>query len=165
MITDCLRSMRRTVAYVRACVADLTDADIVVQPNGAPNHPAWTLGHLIYSWQALIQELEGRAWLPDDWESFFGYGSSPRDIGSSRYSSKALLLGSLDDAANRIQTVLEALTDAQLQQPLNDQESQEIFATNGDALVQVLVAHSAFHAGQLAAWRRALGRKSVAVFV
>ena len=41
----------------------------------------------------------------------------------------------------------------------------EILPTLGDALLQVVSAHTAFHAGQLAAWRRAIGRPPVGVFV
>jgi hypothetical protein len=165
MITECLISVRRTVAFVRASVADLTDAEMVLQPTGAPNHPAWTLGHLIHSWDTLIRQLGGASRLAEDWECLFGYGSSPCDTCSSPYSSKVLLLGVLDEAAWQLETVLGDLTDAQLQEPLTDAEARTVFATKGDALLQVLVAHSAFHAGQLAAWRRAIGRASAAVFV
>ena len=35
----------------------------------------------------------------------------------------------------------------------------------GHLLLQVVGAHTAFHAGQLALWRRALGKPSVGVFV
>jgi uncharacterized damage-inducible protein DinB len=146
-------------------VSDLTDTEMVLQPTGAPNHPAWRLGHVIHSWQAVVEELGGAAWLPAEWESIFGYGSSPADVGSSAYASRATLVGFLDDAANRVQAALEAVTDAQLQEQLRSAESREIFATRGDALLQVLLAHSAFHAGQLATWRRAIGRGPAAVFI
>ena len=165
MITICLACMRRTIEYFRASVSDLTDMEMILQPTGVPNHPAWTLGHVICGWQGVVEELGGTAWLPTEWESIFGYGSSPADVGSSKYVSRVTLVGFLDDAANRVQVALEAVTDAELQEPLRSAGSREIFATKGDALLQVLLAHSAFHAGQLATWRRAIGRGPAAVFI
>lgn len=165
MMKDCLACMRRTVEYLRASVSDLTDTEMILQPTNAPNHPAWTLGHIIQSWQAVVEEVGAAAWLPAEWESIFGYGTSPAEVSSSRYASRATLVGFLDDAANRVQAALEAVTDAQLQGPLRSAESQETFATGGEALLQVLLAHAAFHAGQLAAWRRAIGRGPAAVFI
>jgi hypothetical protein len=32
-------------------------------------------------------------------------------------------------------------------------------------LLQVVIAQTAFHAGQLAMWRRAIGKESIAVFI
>jgi hypothetical protein len=52
-----------------------------------------------------------------------------------------------------------------LAEPLNDEGSREIFPTTGHALLQVVVAHTAFHVRQLAAWRRAIGRAPIGVFV
>jgi uncharacterized damage-inducible protein DinB len=37
--------------------------------------------------------------------------------------------------------------------------------TLGHLLLQVVVAHTAYHAGQLGMWRRALGKEPVAVFI
>jgi len=37
--------------------------------------------------------------------------------------------------------------------------------TKAHLLFQAVVAHTAFHAGQLAMWRRAIGKGSAAVFV
>ena len=39
------------------------------------------------------------------------------------------------------------------------------FPTLGDVLLQVVVGHTAYHAGQLAVWRRAIGKDSAGVFV
>jgi uncharacterized damage-inducible protein DinB len=40
-----------------------------------------------------------------------------------------------------------------------------MFATTAEALLQIVSAHTAYHAGQLAAWRRAIGREPVGVFI
>lgn len=40
-----------------------------------------------------------------------------------------------------------------------------MFPTVGDAILQVVVAHTAFHADHLAVWQRVIGRPSAAVFI
>ncbi len=160
-IVDCLD---RTVAFCKGQVADLTDKEMVFQPKGFPNHAAWTLGHIVCSCQLIAAELGVKLTLQDDWESHFGYGSTP-DRAMSDRSSKEFLLKALDDAYQQLRTALLAIDDKTLLDPLPDEKSRAIFPTRGHALVQVVTAHTAFHAGQLAAWRRALGRQSVGTFI
>lgn len=165
MIPELVGCLDRTTAYIRTLVEDLTDEEMTLQPPGVPNHAAWTLGHVIHSWRAIAGELGVRSWLPDDWESFFGYGSSPADVCGSGHGSKAVLVARLVDASNRLRAALLEAGEDGLLEPLPDATSREIFATTGDALLQVVAAHTAFHAGQLAAWRRAIGRAPAGVFI
>jgi len=165
MIPELVSCLDRTTAYIRTLVADLTDEEMILQPPGVPNHAAWTLGHVIHSWRAIAGELGVSSWLPDDWESLFGYGSSPADVVGSGYSSKAELIASLADASGRLRAALLAAEECKLRALLPDAKSREIFSTTGDALLQVVAAHTAFHAGQLAAWRRAIGREPVGLFI
>ena len=165
MIPELISCLDRTTAYIRALVADLTDEEMILQPPGVPNHAAWTLGHVIHSWRVMAGEMGVGSWLPDDWESLFGYGSSPANVGGSRHSSKAALIASLVDASDRLRRVLLAAEEKTLRAPLPDVESREVFSTTGEALVQIVCAHTAFHAGQLAAWRRAIGRQPTGVFI
>ena len=165
MIPELVRCLDRTLGYIRALVADLTDEEMTLQPPGVPNHAAWTLGHVIHSWGEIAAELGVSSWLPADWESFFGYGTSPADVVRSGHSSKAELITQLVDASDHLRQVLLCVGENELRERLADASSREIFATKGDALLQVVSAHSAFHAGQLAAWRRAIGRQPVGVFI
>jgi hypothetical protein len=165
MIVELVGCLDRATAYIRGLVADLSDQQMILQPPGAPNHAAWTLGHLIHSWQVIAVELGVNSWLPDEWESFFGYGSSPADVVGSTHSSRDVLTASLADASNRLRAALLATEERRLGEPLPDASSRESLRTIGEALVQVVCAHTAFHAGQLAAWRRAIGREPVGVFI
>ncbi len=61
--------------------------------------------------------------------------------------------------------VLLATDESRLREPLPDDKAREILPTLGDALLQIVSAHTAFHAGQLAAWRRAIGRPPVGAFI
>jgi hypothetical protein len=77
MIPELVGSFDRSLTFMRGLVADLSDEEMVLQPPGAPNHAAWTLGHVIHSCQAIAAELGVVPWLPHDWEARFGYGSAP----------------------------------------------------------------------------------------
>ena len=165
MIPELVGSFDRSLAFMRGLIADLSDQEMVLQPPGAPNHAAWTLGHVIHSCQAIAGELGVAPWLPDDWEARFGYGSAPAAAADSGDSGKVALLAALADAAERLRTVLLAIDESRLKDPLPDEKARKILPTLGDALLQVISAHTAFHAGQLSAWRRAIGRPPVGVFV
>ncbi len=165
MIPELVGSFDRSLAFMRELVADLSDEEMILQPPGVPNHAVWTLGHVIHSCQAIAGELGVTPWLPDDWEAQFGYGSAPATGPDSQGSHKAALLESLADAADRLRAVLLATDESRLKDPLPDEKTREILPTLGDALLQVVSGHTAFHAGQLAAWRRAIGRPPVGVFV
>lgn len=160
MIDELIHTFEATVRFMEQSVADLSDEEMVEQPSGVPNHGTWTLGHIIFSCQGMATELGAAPWLPDDWESVFGYGSTPRSQ-VQRYPQKAQLQTLLADATTRLCQTVRGVNASVLRRPLSD----DAFPTMGHLLLQVVVAHTAFHAGQLAVWRRAIGKESVAVFV
>lgn len=165
MILELVSCLDRSVAFMRELVADLSDEEMILQPAGVPNHAVWTLGHVIHSCQAIAGELGVSPWLPDDWESHFGYGSSPAEVLSSQHSCKPVLVAALSDASDRLRSALLATDESRLADPLPDEKAREVLPTVGHALVQIVAAHTAFHAGQLAVWRRAIGRAPVGVFI
>jgi uncharacterized damage-inducible protein DinB len=164
MVPELVGCFERTLAFMRDSVADLSDEDMVLQPPGVPNHAAWTLGHIIYSCQAMAGELGVEPWLPGDWESQFGYGSSPTAV-ITQYPRKAALLPALEDASRHLRTALQATNETALAEPLPDETVRGMLPTKGHAILQIVAAHTAYHAGQLAVWRRAIGRPSVGVFI
>jgi len=160
MIPELVHTFEATVTFMEQSVADLSEQRMVEQPAGVPNHATWTLGHVIFSCQGLAAELGSKEWLPADWESVFGYGSTPHaDL--ERYPDKPELLTLLTDSAGRLRQTLLAVDESVLKKPLPD----EMFPTMAHLLLQVVAAHTAFHAGQLAAWRRAIGMQSAGVFI
>ena len=94
MVDEVLNSYRLTLAYLRRLVADVPDVDLSRQPNGVANHPAWVMGHLPYSCQALGGELGLATRLPAQWEQLYGTGSIPTSDRSA-YPSKEELLAAL----------------------------------------------------------------------
>jgi hypothetical protein len=151
-----LHSFKFGLDYLREQVADVNEADMVAQPNGIMNHPAWVIGHLTHACQMLGGVVGIPNWLPDDWASRFGTGSVPvADL--SRYETKANALLILQDAQSRIIQRVEQLDEALLDQPFPDPSYLEVFPTIRHALTQVLVGHTANHVGQVSLWRRAMG--------
>lgn len=164
MVPELVGCFERTLAFMQESVADLSDEDMVLQPAGVPNHAAWTLGHVIHSCHAMAGELGVEPWLPSEWESQFGYGSSPTAL-VSQHPSKSALLAALAEASHRLRSALREMDEAALAGPLPDEKVRDMLPTKGHALLQVVAAHTAFHAGQLAVWRRAIGREPVGVFL
>lgn len=151
-----LHSYRYALDYLREQVADVAGADLVAQPNGIVNHPAWVIGHLTHSGEMLGGVIGLAPWLPNDWAGRFGTGSVPV-ADASRYEGKDDALGRLADAQARITDAVGRLDDARLDTPFPDESYREVFPTVRHALTQVLVGHTAMHVGQLTVWRRAMG--------
>ncbi len=151
-----LHSFAYCLDFVREQVADIVPAHMTAQPNGIMNHPAWVVGHLTYSCQALGGEIGMPAWLPGSFGERFGTGSIPV-VDVKLYEPKEDALAMLDDAENRITTAVKGLSDFDLDRPLPDEEYRLILPTVRHAITQVLVAHPANHIGQLTIWRKAMG--------
>jgi hypothetical protein len=151
-----LHSFAYCLDFLREQVADVAASDMVAQPNGIMNHPAWVIGHLTHSCQLLGGVIELPEWLPDDWAKRFGTGSVPvADAG--RYEIQNSALAILRDSQSRITQAVERLDDAHLDAPFPDESYRVVFPTIRHALTQVLVGHTANHVGQLSVWRRAMG--------
>ncbi len=162
MIPEILNSYALTLDHVRRLVADVRDADMTAQPRGAPNHPAWTLGHMALSAQLIGGELGLEPWLPPEWVARFGPGSAP-DENRAGYPAKAALLAMLEKGRNRISDGLSALGERGMSQQLPDERFRKRYPTLGHAVLDILAGHSALHVGQLVVWRRAMGLPPVVV--
>jgi uncharacterized damage-inducible protein DinB len=160
MIPQLVQIFENSVKFIEDSVTDLSEEQMVEQPAGVPNHATWTLGHIIFSCQGIAAELGADAWLPESWESTFGYGSTPSSE-LSCYPKKSEMLARLADSASRLRRALLGASESVLKQPLPD----EALPTMEHVLLQVVAAHTAYHVGQLTVWRRAIGMKSTGVFI
>ena len=156
MIAQVLNSYEIHLDFLQRLVSDLNEEQMVAQPNGAPNHPAWTIGHLVQSCQAISGELGLAAWLPDDWQERFGTGSTPV-CDTTQYPDKEALLSRIDEAKTKLSEGLHDLGDSGLTSPLPDIRYRDRFPTIGHAVIHILSGHTALHLGQLTVWRRAMG--------
>ena len=156
MRTRTLNSYALALEYGRTLLVDLDDGQMVAQPLGGVNRPAWIVGHLIYSCQMIGVEMGLSPWLPGDWEQRFVAGS-PVAADTGRYPGRDELLAMFSDATDRVRERLIQMTDAELDAALPDERYRDVFPTLGHAVLHVLTVHTAIHLGQLSAWRRAMG--------
>ncbi len=156
MIQELLNSYALVLADVRAAVDELADEQMVRKFPGIPNHPAWTVGHLVYSAQAIGGEFGLAPWLPPSWIALFRTGSTPWPAADA-YPSRSALLSALADAQARITNSLGSLGPEALTAPLPDTRYRSHFPTVGHAAVHILCGHTSYHLGQLSLWRRAAG--------
>ena len=136
-------------------VDDLTDEQMVAQPSGVINHPAWTLGHLGATSDALAGMLGLPSTFPDAWREACRMGSIPSGEAAD-YPAKRELLAQLRAQHERVAEAVAAVDDERLQQP-TPPRLRERFPTIGDFAAALMTMHEGHHLGQLAAWRRALG--------
>ena len=150
---DVLNSFGYSLDFVRELVGQVSDEGMVAQPDGLLNHPAWVIGHLTFSCQALGGEIGMTKWLPTTWGKRYGMGSVPvADV--SAYESKHELLEVLHDAQSRIAVAVRELSESQLTAPLPDEKYRPILPTARHCITQILASHTAYHVGQLVIWRR-----------
>jgi DinB superfamily len=151
-----LHSFAYCLDFLREQVADVVTPDMVAQPNGIINHPAWVIGHLTYGCHLLGGVIGLPEWLPNDWAKRFGTGSVPV-ADASLYEPKDDALAMLRDTQSRITQAVDQLDDSRLDEPFPDESYRDVFPTIRHALTQVLVGHTSNHIGQLSVWRRAMG--------
>lgn len=155
-----ISNFRYSFNFLRELVADLSAPEMVIQTECIKNHPAWVIGHLAFSCQAIGGELGVERWLAGDWGKRFGMGSVPVNAVEA-YECKNELLSILTEAEMRITVAVQDLSAEQLKQPLPDKNYQQDLPTTHHAINQILVAHTAYHVGQTVVWRRDLGRSPI----
>lgn len=136
-------------------VADLTDQQMVAQPHGVINHPAWTLGHLGATSDALAGALGLPSTFPDAWREACRVGSIPSGDAAD-FPGKAELLEQLRAQHERVAKAVTAADAERLRQPAPPRV-RERFPTVGDFTAALMTMHEGHHLGQVAAWRRAMG--------
>jgi hypothetical protein len=153
--SEILTSFQLVVDYARRLVGDIPPQEFVAQPDGIVNHPAWILGHLAHSFQAIGGEIGVAPWLADDWDRMFATGAIPTPRVKD-YPSKSSLIATFDDAVDRTTDAVSRLSTEGFASPLPDDEYRATLPTIGHALLHILVGHTSVHVGQLTVWRHAM---------
>ena len=109
MVPELLNSLALNLEFLRRMVADLDEDQMVGQAGGLVNHPAWTLGHIAHSFEAMGGELGMSPWLPKDWVKRFGTGTAPVQEPTA-YPDKAALLDALDGGQQRLNERLSQMS-------------------------------------------------------
>lgn len=155
MIDETLTALELARKHLHHLVSDLDAGQMVAQPGGVANHPAWTLGHLTCSLHLLGGEVGLAPDIPDGYGDLFLTGTRPV-ANVSTYPAKSVLVRALEDAARRLGEHLRTLTPEAMGDALPDDRYRRLLPTKGNALVHILVGHFSFHVGQVATWRRAM---------
>ena len=147
------------LGHLESLVKDLSDEQMVQQPHGVVNHPAWTLCHLASSANHTGVALGLESTFPADWEEAAKTGGEPGGD-ASKYPSKDALLAELKNQHERVAEAVAAADPAVFAEEYPDENTRKYFPTKGDFVQYLLSAHEANHIGQIAAWRRAMGLAS-----
>lgn len=142
--------------YLKMLVGDIPDDQMCDQPSALENHPAWSIGHLSAGCQFCIRLLGGEPSLPEGWAELFGRGSKPSPD-ASKYPTKTELLAELERSHQQVTELVAAVDDAKLAKETPDPDFKQVAPTLSDAVVFILINHTATHLGQIAMWRRAKG--------
>ncbi len=156
MLRHLLFTYRFNLDRAGTLVHDLSDVQMVRQPQGVVNHPAWTLGHLAATSNHLAKMLGLESTFPTAWAAAFRTGGTPSDDPAD-FPAKDALLAELAGQHERVADALSAADPASLEREHPAAGARQRFPTVGDYAVFLISSHEGSHLGQIAAWRRAMG--------
>lgn len=154
MIPEIAHALAGNMNKLEAAIENLDDSVLFFQPAEGVNHIAWNVGHLVYSFQAIGEEMGIPRWLSSEWVDLFRQGSHLRASGEL-YPKRAALLESLRDGKRRILERLEQMSPEEMAGQLPDKRFRHILPTLGHAVLNTLVFHFGLHYGYICAVRKA----------
>jgi hypothetical protein len=146
--------------YARQLLVDVPDEEFAEQPAPGLNHPAWTLGHLVIAADYGLKLLGQSPTAPEGWNALFFPGTVP-DPNRAAYPPKGELLNTYEAAHAALDAAVAVADPAQVAKQNPSEGMRARFPTVGVLLGYLLTTHEAGHLGQLSAWRRMMGKKSV----
>ena len=160
MLQHLVFTYRFNLDRARTLIRDLSDAQMVRQPHGVVNHPAWTLGHLAQSSDQLAAALGLASTFPAPWKEAFRTGGVPSGDAAA-FPAKDALVAEFAAQHERVARAIEVAAPAALAATLAREHPNECtrtrFPTIGDYAFFLITSHEGSHLGQIAAWRRAMG--------
>ncbi len=159
LIDGLLFSWQKNLDYGQKLVADLSEDQMAHQPGPGMNHPAWVLSHLNAYHPVIVKVIQGELF-DDPKDHPFGMKSKP-EADRSIYASKDELVSTFVSGHEQVTEALKASTDAVFDQPIVLERWIKIIPTAALALPYLMLVHENTHFGQLSAWRRVQGLRSV----
>ena len=156
MLRHLVFTYRFNLDRARTLIRDLSDAQMVRQPHGVVNHPAWTLGHLAQSSDQLAAALGLASTFPAPWKEAFRTGGVPSSDAAA-FPAKDALVAELAAQHERVARAIEVAAPAALAREHPNECTRTRFPTIGDYAFFLITSHEGSHLGQIAAWRRAMG--------
>jgi len=158
MLDQAIRIHERTLHWLEALVADMSDDDLS-RPMAEGHHSGmWVLGHLSFAIDRARTRVGEAVQSSQDRERAFGPGSTP-DEPLPQGITKATLLAELREKHALLIRAIAAADPAVLEAPhRNPFHEGTSIQTMADTVANLLTAHAGYHLGQLSVYRRALGR-------
>ena len=151
-----------TLKYALALLDDLTEEQMLLQPGGNMNHPAWMLGHLSLYYPIVPKLLSGESFADPADDDLFGFRGRGPQADSNLYGSKDSQLQRMSDGHEQVAQALLAAKPDQFKQPPSLARWAEMYPTVEFMLPDLMLVHENIHVGQLSIWRRVAGMPSVA---
>jgi uncharacterized damage-inducible protein DinB len=134
-------------------VDDLSPEEWLRHPDGASNHVAWIVGHVVWTRERLLSRI-GTEW-SRPWLDLFGRGAKCGD--DVAYPSKDELLEAWRESSTVLDDALENVTDEYLAEPSVQGPPSADGKQSG--VVNFLAIHETYHLGQISYLRGWLGHK------
>ena len=155
-IAHAAEEFRYNSRFTRNFVQDLEAEDWFRRPEGASNHIAWIIGHIIWARTAVLSRL-GAKWSAP-WLGLFARGVKVDD--TAAYPSPDALMAAWQEVTEELRAAMENATDA-----LVAQAAPEPGPPSADGklsgTIRFLSWHETYHVGQIAYVRGLLGKKSL----
>lgn len=154
-------TLQKTRQQTLNLVEDLRDNQMCLQTAKNENHPAWILGHLLLGDIYLLHLLKVQNLSEDFSELLDKYGPASTPVSDSEfYDSKQILVERLKQTNLLRLESIRQMTRTDLAQPTPDDFLAKAQPTIEHHLL-ALAVHETHHGGQLSAWRKSQGLKSV----
>ena len=139
-------------------IKEMSPEEMAASPVPGGNNPLWNVGHLVFSEaRGLYARIRQQPNPVESWESLFAEGSTPIK-GGKGYPSKEELWSRFEQVRKDLLSFIESVSETDLDRPTTI--DHPLFNTVGKVLGS-LAMHQAFHVGQIAVARKALGKKPV----
>lgn len=148
---------------IRLHLRGVSDADALLTPSDAAagNCLNWLVGHVLVAREGLLGLIGAPPFLTQEEHARYGRGSKALTE-ADEATDLARLREGLKTSGTALDAALAALDEAQLERPI-PAERFPFPPTSADlaTMLQFLLFHESYHAGQIALARRALGYDSV----
>lgn len=159
-LSSALRLFHRSQDYLQKLVADLSDEQMLFQPEGKLNPPSWILGHLAIVNDYTLSTIGQPTVCDKRWHVIYGPNTEAISDAMRSITKEQLL--------ERFQAGHDAITKTILDTPASILEAPHTIdflrpwlVSNEDLLTHLLTTHVCVHLGQLSAWRRVQSLPSV----
>ena len=149
--------LQRSNGFIEYFTSGLEGEDWMTIPQGVPNPPIWTLGHLAHSRASFLELLTGEQRYEDGWAEILALGAIPKNDPHAYPSveeCKSVLAARMED----LRDYLEDADENDLAAP--PAIASDFFKTKASVLVH-LTHHEAHHTGVLSLTRRLLGKEKL----